>query len=112
MRRIENISAETWQRHVVLFQESEITLTLRYLPTVELWVMDVEYKDFVIYGVGLAVNVLHMQASNQPFGFVCQDTSGNGLDPFRRNDFEEGRTVLYLVGADEMEGVRGAEVPL
>lgn len=112
MRRIENLGPETWQRHTIIFQETEITLTLHYYPTAELWTMDVQYKDFEIYGVGLAVNVLHMESSNQPFGFVVRDTSGNGLDPFRRNDFSESRTVLYLIEADEMESIRGIEVPV
>lgn len=110
MRRIDNIGSETLQRHTILFQESEIVITLRFSPTVELWTMDVEYKDFVIYGVSLVVGVLHMESSNQPFGFVVQDTTGFGLDPFRRNDFIEGRNALYLVEPDEMTDVRGIEV--
>lgn len=112
MRRIENIGDETLQRHTILFQESEIVITLRYSPTVELWTIDVDYKGFLIYGLGLAVDVLHMESSNQPFGFVVEDTTGSGLDPFRRSDFLEGRTVLYLVDADEMADIRGLEVPI
>lgn len=112
MRKINNIGTETTQRHTILFNESEITLTLHYYPTTELWTMDVQYKDFVTYGVALTVDVLHIESANQPFGFVCQDTSGNGLDPFRRSDFAQGRTVLYLLEPDDMIAVRGVAVPL
>lgn len=112
MRKIENIGSETRQRHVILFEESEIIITLRFSPTVELWTMDVSYKDFNIYGVGLAAGVLHMESSNQPFGFVVNDTTGYGIDPFKSSDFEDGRTALYLLEADDMTNIRGIEVRL
>lgn len=112
MRQIENIGDEVTQRHTILYLETELVITLRYFGTVELWTLDVEYKDFIITSLGLSAGVLHMESSNQPFGFVVQDTSGVGLDPFRRNDFSDGRCILYLVEADEMESIRGQAVPL
>ncbi len=112
MRLIENISDETSQRHSILFQETEIILTLKYSPTVEMWSADVSYKNFNIYGFALTCGVLHMESSNTPFGFAIQDTSGLGLDPFRRDDFLTGRTAMYLIEPDEMTDIRGIEVPL
>ncbi|WP_428613296.1 hypothetical protein [Pseudoalteromonas sp.] len=53
-----------------------------------------------------------MESSNTPFGFAIQDTSGLGLDPFRRDDFLTGRTAMYLIEPDEMTDIRGIEVPL
>ena len=112
MRRVDNIGTETWQRHVILFQETELVLILHYYPTTELWTFDAEYKDFTVYGVGLSVGTLHIESRNQPFDFIVQDTSGNGLDPFRREDFAQGRNVLYLLEPDDIASIRGVEVPV
>lgn len=112
MRKIDNIGDEVIQRHTILYLETELVITLKYHVVVELWTIDVSYKDRNIFGVGLAAGVLHIESRNMPFGFVVQDASGAGLDPFRRNDFSSGRCVLYLVEADEIEQIRGQAVPL
>ena len=113
MKRILNISDETIQRHTVLFEESEVILTLRFYPKTEHWMFDAEYNGKAIYGVKLSVGVLHMVSENQPFDFYCEDRSGNGIDPFQRDDFINGRCRLYMLEAEDMIAVRdGAEVPL
>ena len=110
-RLINNISSESVQRHTLIFNDDEITLTLRYLAQIQQWFFDVEYRDFTIGGVKLAVGTLHMVSSNQPFDFAVNDNAGVGLDPFRADDFESGRCSLYLVTPEEMFQVRGVEVP-
>lgn len=112
MRLIEDIDLSANQRHIVLFDEFEITITLHYLDTVQRWCMDVEYLGFGVYGVFLAVGVLHIEGKNQPFDFVVEDTSGQGIDPFQLTDFADGRCNLYLVEPDEMRQIRGVNVPV
>ncbi|WP_286931338.1 hypothetical protein [Marinobacter sp.] len=54
-----------------------------------------------------------MESRNLPFDFIVTDESGNGLDPFRLDDFEQGRCRLYLLEPEDMLRVRNnAEVPL
>lgn len=110
-RLIGNIGDEANQRHTIIFQDSEIVLTLRYLAPVQQWFMDVEYDDFNLYGVKMTVGVPHMVSANQPFDFVVLDNSGEGIDPFRLVDFTDGRCSLYLLTPDEMFDIRGVEVP-
>lgn len=110
--QIENITDEPHQRHTILFEESEIVLNLRYHPTVEMWVIDVEYKTARVLGLKLSLGVLHMRSKNLPFDFVIIDQSGTDLDPIRLDDFATGRCSLYMLDADDMEVVRGAPVPL
>jgi len=112
MRELENIGSESFQRHTIIFQESEIILKLRFLPVVEQWFIDVNYKDFSANGIKLAVGVLHIRSSNQPFDFLVQDNSGNGLDPFRLDDFSTERCTLFIAEADDMAELRGTEVAL
>lgn len=112
MRLIENLSSDPDQRHTILFEESEIILRLRFLPVVAEWYYDAEYKDWSVKGIKLSLGVLHQQSQNQPFDFAIFDTSKSGLDPFRRDDFADGRIQLYLLEADDMTEIRGQDVPV
>lgn len=112
MKKILNIGSEPIQRHTLLFEETEIILTLRYYPTVGQWFFDAEYKNFKVFGIKLALGVLHMRSRNQPFDFVLQDNAGLGLDCFRVDDFAEGRCSLYLAEAADMEAIRGVAVQI
>ena len=110
--KIQNITDETHQRHTIIFDGSEIIVALRFHPTVEMWVLDIEYKSQLANGHKLSVGVLHMRSRNFPFDFVVIDAEDVGLDPFRRDDFSTGRCALYLLDAADMEAVRDAPVPL
>lgn len=112
MIKIENFTDDTYQRHVILFEESEIRLDLRYHPTIEQWTADVVYKDKGVYGLKLSVGVLHMRSRNLPLDFWVTANAGTGLDPFRRDDFSTGRCTLYMFETADMETVRDASVPL
>ena len=112
MKRVQNITDGTHQRHTIAFVESEIQLVLRFAPTVGMWTADIAYRDVVIYGVALSLGVLHIRSHNLPFDFIVTDLSTTGLDPFRRDDFSGDRCALYLLEADDMEELRGAPVPL
>lgn len=112
MRQIENITDEPHQRHVIVFEESEIALELRFLPTVEMWFLGVEYKGVVASGYKLSAEVLHLRSRNFPFDFTVADLNDDGIDPFRADDFATGRCALYLVESPDMETIRGAPVPL
>lgn len=110
--QIENITSEAHQRHTILFEESEIVLTLRFYATVQIWCMDVEYKGKVAQGHKLSAGVLHMRSRNYPFDFVIRLEDGAGLDPFRADDFVSGRCKLYLLDAADMVVIRATPVPL
>lgn len=111
MRRLTNLGSESIQRHVVLFDESEIVVTLRFFPTIERWTVSCDYNGMSIYNKPLSVGVLHIRNFNLPFDFFCRDLSGNGLDPFQKTDFSDGRCALYLVEREDMRLIRGVEVP-
>ena len=112
MRRVENITAEAHQRHVIIFEESEIELTLRFHPTVEMWTFDATYKGVIASGYKLSVGVLHMESRNLPFDFIVTANAGTDLDPFRIDDFSADRCSLYLLESADMEEIRGVPVPL
>ena len=110
MRRLQNITSEPIQRHTILFEESEIIFTLRFYPRTQVWLFDAAFGGKQVYGLKMSLGVLHMLSQNQPFDFICIDRSGNGIDPFQRQDFSSGRCDIYMLEAGEMELIRGTEV--
>ena len=112
MRQILNITDESNQRHRVLFEDDEVLLKLRFNTTVQTWTIDVSYKTFQIFGIKLSLSVLHFRSSNQPFDFFVIDNSGEDLDPFKIDDFINGRCSLYILDADDMESIRGTVVAI
>ena len=108
---VQNIGTEAIQKHTILFGDSEIILTLRFLPRQTMWIMDVVYGEHYAYGVKLTVGVPHLFSMNFPFDFIVRDLSGNGIDPFKRTDFNDGRCELYFLESSDMESIRGVEVP-
>ena len=53
--------------------------------------------------------IAHAQPESA-FDFICIDRSGNGIDPFTRQDFSGGRCNIYMLEAADMEQIRGAAV--
>lgn len=110
MKRIENIGNEGLQSQTIPLPNGDAILTVRFLSTIQVWILNVTYNDRTINGVKLSCGVLHMRSRNFPFDFIVEDTSSTGLDPFQVEDFSSGRTILYLVEADEMAEIRGQAV--
>lgn len=112
MIQLTNITQAAHQRHTVAFEESEVVVTLRYHPTVEMWTFDAEYRGTRVIGRRLVVGVLHMVSRNLPFDFLVTANAGTGLDPVRVDDFATDRCTIYMLEAADMEVVRGAPVPI
>lgn len=110
--KINNLTDEMKQRHIILFEESEIVLILKFNPSAQIWTIDVTYKDISIYGYKLSLSVSHFESKNLPFDFVVEDATGEGIDPFKKDDFSQGRCLLYMLETDDMEIVRDAPVPI
>lgn len=79
-----------------------ITLTLRFLPTQNLWTMDLAYNDFSVNSVAVVagVNLLRNYRNIIPFGICC--ITLNGLDPYYIDDFSNLNAALYLLSAEEV----------
>lgn len=71
---------------------------------------DEQKSEPPIYGVKMALGVTHIRHRNWPFDFAVIDTTGEGIDPFRVDDFTTGRCELYFVTPEEMITLRGADV--
>ena len=112
MREITNITSDPSQRHIIDLEGNEITLDLRFYPTIQQWSFDVLYKDQSVKGVKLSLGVLHINNTNFPFDFAILDASNTGLDPFKSDDFSILRCRLYILDSDDMETFRGVPVEI
>jgi hypothetical protein len=110
MKKINNIGTEGFQTHTIPLDTGDITLQIRFYASVEIWQMSVEYQDKSINGVKLSAGVTHIRSANLPFDFILEDTTGNGIDPYKQDDFSTERCILYLLDADETEAIRGQAV--
>ncbi len=83
----------------------QITMTLRYMPRTQRWVMGVAYGDVSIQGVAVvgSLNLLRQFKNNIPFGISCVCSSG--LDPYAVDDFINQAANLYLLNADDVAAI-------
>ena len=112
MVRIDAITADPDQTHLLLTEVGDVTLRLRFHPVTTIWTVDVTYGDRTVYGIRLAAGTRHIQGSRFPFDLGVTETSGSGVCPYKEDDFSSGRCILWYVTAAEMAEVRGVEVPL
>ncbi len=110
MKKINNISTEGFQTHTIPLDTGDITLQIRFYSSVEMWQMSISFQDKSLNGVKLSTGTIHALASNFPFDFIVDDTTGNGVDPYKQDDFSTERCILYMLEADEIEAIRGQDV--
>lgn len=108
--QIENITSEAFQRHIVLLDDQEVEITLRFLSVVQGWFISVTYGNRSVNGFRVSLNTLHMLSQNFPFDFIAEDLTGRGVDPFKIDDFSENRCALYMLQTADMEAIRGQDV--
>lgn len=79
-----------------------ITLTLRFLPRVQKWIMGIAYGTTSIQGISVVagLNLLRQWKNVIPFGITC--VCPDGLDPYQISDFANERCLLYLLTADDV----------
>ena len=109
-RLVQNITNESIQRHVLIYNDIETIIILRFSSQVGAWFIDVNTGDKFAYGVKLAVGVQHIESRNMPCDFTVTDNKTNSIDPFRSDDFSEGRCSLILLDNEDMVEIRGQRV--
>lgn len=105
MRIIESLTDDALQQHsIVLDDNSLVTLTLRYLPAVQRWSVDIVHDSLTVYGLFLSnhPNIIRQYKNNAIFGIAITVT--DGTDPILQDDFISGRASLYVLNrADVLE---------
>ena len=107
--QITNITDDASQRHVLLVDDEEITLTLRFHAVSQHWTFDVSWREVLRTGFMISLGCLHIRSLNWPFDFFCLATDGSGMAPFRLGDFIEGRCEFYIALQEEIEAPRSSQ---
>lgn len=79
-----------------------------FLPTQKSWYFNIKYKEFECNGnkLVLGANILRCFKNRIPFGLMVQ--AGNGIEPYKLDDFTTGRVKVYVLSADEVKQVENA----
>lgn len=75
----------------------EVSLTFRFIPSQETWVLDVESDSLTVYGLALTafVNLLDPYHNNISWGLYVW--SKDGFDPWMIDDFTSGRIKVAVI---------------
>lgn len=105
------LSNDPYQSHILAYEDKKIEIIVRYLITVSMWYLDVLIDDVaLIKGIAMGCGTVILNQNNTPFGFYLVDNSTLGIDPFRLEDFSEGRVSFLLLERVDMEKYRGYDV--
>ena len=79
----------------------KVTLNLKFIPSQEVWTVDVISDSLTIYGLTLStfVNLLDPYHNNITWGLYVW--SKDGFDPWRIDDFSTGRIKIAI--AEDLE---------
>ncbi len=106
MKYLNKIQSIAYQRFFLTGNPGQrIIMTLRFLPSQEMWMMDIAYDDFKTNGIAIvnSPNLLRGYKNIIPFGISCN--SNDGIDPHFIDDFATQRVNLYLLTAADVEEI-------
>ncbi len=104
MRYLNKLSANPLQKFLIVTEAGDqVAIVLRYLPTQQQWIIDIQQGSYVIEGLSLVVspNLLLSYANLLPFGMMV--TSDNNFEPAFLDDFTSGRIKVYILSAEDVQ---------
>lgn len=102
MQQIANITSDTKQRRLLILENgSNMELYLEYRTFQLGWFAAITYGDFKVQNLRVTTspNFLHQYRNLIPFGLACK--TDENQDPLLPEDFEQGRSSLFLLNATE-----------
>jgi hypothetical protein len=100
---VESISADSKQKQSLLLANgTTLEVEMEYRPLQSGWFFrKITYGDFVIENMRICTspNMLHQYKNQIPFG-IAVTTTGRG-EPTQQQDFQSGRSVMYILTEEE-----------
>ena len=89
----------------------QMQVTLRFMPRIQTWVMDIIFGTFIARGIPVVCspNILRQWRDIIPFGLACTDIYF--IDPYTINDFASGAASLYLLDSIDVAAVEAEFYP-
>ena len=87
---------------VVNAKNENFTIYLNYNSTRQGWFLDLESENFNLYGIKITsvLNVLRQWKDKLGFGLYIE--TENNSEPFFLEDFNTGRSKIYLLEPDDL----------
>lgn len=89
----------------------QITMTLRYIPRIQQWIMGVDDGTNSIQGISIvnSLNLLRPWKNILSYGIQC--VTNNGLDPYQVTDFANAVANLYLLNSTDVAAIEAKWFP-
>lgn len=103
MQIVNGIQAANIQTFNVPWEDDAIFFSLRFLPSVRYFTIDISFREFSVVGLRVVAgpNILHQYRRLIPFGLLVEATDG-ATDPFIINDFVVGRVYMAILTESEV----------
>lgn len=105
MLTLTGINAVPYQIFRTPIDEGLIKFTLRYMPSVKMWYIDIEFNSFIAKSIRVcnSWNILDQYSDLIPFGLLV--ITIDGTEPLYINDFSTGRVEINLLSKAETDAV-------
>jgi hypothetical protein len=107
MKLIDNITDNATQLlHITLDNGANVDLTLRFLPAIQRWAIDVASPLVNVNNIIITnhPNLLWPFANVGSFGIAC--LSSDDVEPFQYDDFSTTRSQLYILESADLINAR------
>ena len=110
MRFLVEITSNPHQTYNLKTDEGDnITITLRYCPSQQMWMLNTSYKSlWTLNGIKVVddINILKQYENIIPYGISC--ISDDFIDPFLVTDFSTQRCKLFLLNSADILAYKAA----
>lgn len=100
-----DVSNDAYQTQTLVLDDgTEVELALYFIPLQRMWVFEsITHEDTVINSTTISnnLNILHQYKNQIPFGIACK--SDDDREPMFIDDFQEGKSRLYLLTSEEVQ---------
>lgn len=106
MLEIKSVGPYNIQKFTVATTTGVMEWTMRFMPAVSMWYMDINYKDISVQGIRIHAshNLLRQWQKIIDVGVFCATTI-EGYEPTLIDDFYSGRCKLFVTEGDEVSEV-------
>lgn len=112
MKLLNKLTASPSQLYNIVTElGDQFILELRFLPALQMWVINITWGTFELNGCSLVIspNLLHNYSNNLPFGLMV--TSTDSIEPSYLDDFTTQRIKLYILTPSDITQLETALIP-
>lgn len=104
MQIITTIDSNAYQRFSYILDDGTVaTFTLRFLPTQNRWLLDVEDETgFKVTGIFVCCHPNLLDKWNNIIKYGINVSTNDAIDPFNQDDFESGYAFFSILSGDEI----------